>query len=105
MSSWTEVLLAATLLEDISPEDAPSIFPAVEHINSWLRENRYGELFLIDHPTRQAPNACFAGSFNHLDITGFIEAVKSAPWEWSEQVQLLLRQEDDHGFQEIAWAV
>lgn len=103
MSWWTEVILAATSLEDVGPDDGHEKYPAVEQINQWLAENSNSQLFLIRHPDpqRHGPQDCFAGSFKGLNRDGFIEAVNQAAWEWREQVQIFLRQEDDKGFQEM----
>lgn len=103
MSWWTEVLLTCPGTEDQSGEDAPPLFPAVEQINSWLRKNGWWDLFLIhpQNPEHHGPDGCFAGNFKSLDHAGFVAAVRAAPWEWPDQVQLFMRQEDDRGFKEI----
>ncbi len=103
MSWWTEVLLTAAATEDVSGDEEPPRFPAVDQVNSWLRANGWWDLFLIQHPQpdRHSPVSCFAGSFKSLHHDSFVEAVRAAPWEWSSQVQLFLRQEDDAGFQQI----
>lgn len=103
MSSWTEVLMTATALEDIGSSDAPGQYVAVDHINVWLRENGWWDMFLIQapDPTQHCPYSCFAGHFKSLDHDGFIEAVKSAPWQWRENVQLFLRKEHDEQFHEV----
>lgn len=102
MSWWTDVLLTASALEDIGTSEKPDQYVAVDYVNDWLRENSYGfQLAKITHPTGTAPNSCFAGSFKSLWHDEFIKTVRSAPWQWREQIQLFLRQEDDMGFQEI----
>jgi hypothetical protein len=103
MSYWTEVLLTASILEDDGPEDGPEHYPAVDAINGWLREQRQGELFLIQNPDpeRQCPYACFAGMFKSLDEDGFVEAVRAAPWQCPERVQLFMRSEHDERFRPV----
>lgn len=103
VSNWTDVFLACTSLEDCSSSDEPECYPAVQKIDKWLEAHSYGKLFRVqpNNDWQQVPTGCFFGHFKNLGWDGFIEAVRQAPWEWKEQVQLFLRQEDDLGFQEI----
>ena len=100
MSSWTEIILTASILEDVSEEDSPSHFPAIDHINDQLSPF---SLFEIKAPRddQHCPHACFAGHVKSLDRQGLIEAIRATHWEWAEQVQLFLRGEDERGFIEI----
>ncbi len=100
MSSWTEVLLTASIIENVGPEDGPTEYPAVASLNLWLTDNNWGPLFEILPPRQEMhrPNSCFAGNFKGLDCNGFVGAVERAPWRWARQVQLFLRKEDDRGF-------
>ncbi len=103
MSWWSEVILTASSLENLGPEDGPERYLGIEHLNKWLSEHRYGSLFLIAPADSQVHNinACFAGSFKNLNREAFLEEVNRAPWVWRSMVQIFIRGEDDKGFQEI----
>jgi hypothetical protein len=102
MSNWTRVLLAVSFLEETGPEDGPECYVAIDHINAWLA-GHYSLLFQIKNPdpTLHEPHGMFAAYCKGLDWEGFTKVVANAPWNWKDQVQLFLEQEDDKGFQKI----
>ena len=40
----------------------------------------------------------FIGAFNYIDLRKFVEHLKSIKWEDPEDVQLIIREQDDFGF-------
>jgi hypothetical protein len=113
MSHWTAVLITATVTEDTSLDitgDEKPEFPAMDYLNNWLAENYHASrLFHVTNPLPdgregQRPDTVFAGHFKHLHIPSFQEAVKAAPWQWRETVQLFIRDEHDDVFTETKLA-
>ena len=103
MSNWTRVILATSSLENKGSEDGPKFYPAIDAINSWLSKHSNCLLFQVQNPddTANSPDDLFVAYCKGLSWSGFTEAVSAAPWEWKEQVQLFLEQEDDLGFQKL----
>lgn len=100
MSFWTEIIIAAASIEDTSQDDEPDVFPAIDHLNAWLEANNQPRLFHIvpSDPAQHRPDACFATATKRFNEAEFMAAVRAAPWQWPEQVQVMIRQEDDRGF-------
>ena len=97
----TQALLTMSLVEDTGTSDCP-IWPAVDHIQSWLAANhRGGNLFEVSAPQgpdAYCPGGVFAGEFKNLHHDAFVEAVRSAPWQWPEKVRLFMRDERSEVF-------
>ena len=100
MSYWTEIILTASILEDVGPEDGPGEFPPVADINKVIAP--FG-LFDIKNPnpTGHSPFSCFAGYVKNLNREAFVTAVRTAPWLCLREVQLFLRGENDDKCVEI----
>lgn len=96
--SWvTNVILSHSCSDD------PGFFPEgqtpVEAVNGWLsRQDR--------HPLRAVDRRTFAtgkvlecclhiGAYNYLALADFLDAVAQAPWTVPEEVQVLIKEEDD----------
>lgn len=100
MSNWIEILLTASALEETGQDGGPEYYPAIEYINKMISPY---SLFLIRNPNvrEHSPTSCFAMATKSLNRTEFLAVLDGAPWQWKEQVQLFVREEDDKGFQEI----
>ena len=101
MSYWTEIILTASCLEDTGSEDGPSEFPPLVDINRIIAPFGLFEIKNPD-PTRHSPFGCFAGYVKNLNCEVFVVAVRTAPWQCLDEVQLFLRGENDDKFVEIA---
>lgn len=95
MSVVTDVILLVSLTEE-GPED---VFPPVDEVNNWLREN--GQNAGLNHLNgheggHKAWQAdVFGAAFNFLDIEGFVQTVAGAKWIAPDRVQLLIKGEED----------
>lgn len=101
MSRVTDVILTASLQEE--PGETRT-YPAVEELNTWLRERRFGELKEVSEAaggTRAMQALVFLGAFNYLDLSEFVEAVKAAPWRDSEGIALFVKQEEEWRFTDV----
>jgi hypothetical protein len=102
--SWvTDILLIFTLQEIYSEEDLEEQdLPALQNINSWLKENNQTTLDnLAIHTVSSAKSmqSCIhGGAFNYLKVHEFIEIVKSQEWLYPQGVQLLIKEEQDEIF-------
>lgn len=84
--------------------------PAIASVNRWLREHCDAPksdgnvLVQVDQHaggTKGFEANLFIGGFNYLDVDGFVQAVRAAPWQDPKRVQLLIRREGDEGFEGV----
>lgn len=104
MSVITNVILIHSGSEDyIEQVGFPDHYPIVDAVNSWLFERRHAPLCRLDQYAgggKVFTESVYLGAFNHLDVDGLVELVRSLPWRYPESVQLLVKGEDDIRFTE-----
>lgn len=73
----------------------------MQKINDWLCENNCGAfrfpLGAIDAAvggTKSLDCEIFVGAFNYLNVEGFADLVFSLSWEWPDEVQILVKNQD-----------
>jgi hypothetical protein len=98
--SWvTDVVLFYGLEEDEADEDGVS--PCLAGINRWLREHDHQELVNVDeHLSVGKPMQAnvWGGAFNFLNIEKFLESVKAQTWQAPENVQIMVKDEEEARF-------
>ncbi|HEY0684783.1 MAG TPA: hypothetical protein VGD45_20770 [Steroidobacter sp.] len=81
--------------------------PGLNAVNDWLSAQQMGSLHPVDqHGTNIKAMECHVaiGAFNYLDVAGLEKAFREAPWDYPENVQLLILEQDDERFR-LAWRV
>ena len=101
--SWVTDVLLTFSLEELYDEDGEEVesIIALDTINSWLKEESKGVLHNLDQyaGNGKAMQACvYGGAFNFLKIDEFIKVVKEQPWRSPENVQSLLKDEQEERF-------
>lgn len=76
-------------------------------VNAYFERDQIRPLVSVDDPalprgwyggSKMLEAFLFLGAFNHLDLRRFIDHLKSLPWECPENVQLIVREQDDERF-------
>jgi hypothetical protein len=101
MSHVTSVLLCFSVMEEyVERDDAPDLYPVVEVINAALAERKAPFLDLAEHAGGyKHMQACvFAAAFNHTPDDVILAAIRAAPWEYPEYVQVYINGEHDSRF-------
>ncbi len=79
-------------------------------VNAYFERDKIRPLVWVDDPalprgwyggSKMLETPLFLGAFNYLDLRGFIDYLKTLPWECPEKVQLIVREQDDPGFRII----
>jgi hypothetical protein len=98
MSVVTNVLICLNLLEEI---DDQATTPPISEINDYLSSRGYGGLARVDDlagGNKAFQAGVWLGAFNHLNIKEFMDVVKSRDWLCRDDVQVLLKKEEDYTF-------
>jgi hypothetical protein len=98
MSVVTDVIICLSLSEEIDDEGTT---PPVAEINDYLRSQNYGKLARVDDfagGNKAFQAAVWMGAFNHLNVSEFMDFIKSREWQSREEVQVLLKKEEDYSF-------
>lgn len=104
MSHITDVILVTALGDGDSGENEERENPNVDRLNLWLAAQPLnaglGLLVKVNECTRGKALQCdvFVTAFNYLDIDKFVALFRSIPWEFPEQAQLMLKDENDDVF-------
>ena len=109
MSVVTNLILSFSISEDEQSR--------VEEINTFFNNGRGFKLVSADFERKLADDyyeaktwyggskhletPLFVGAYNHLDIDGLIDHLKSVNWEEPENVQLILKPQDADKFEII----
>jgi hypothetical protein len=98
MSVVTDVIICLGLAEAIDDEGTT---PPIAEINDYLRSRNYGELARVDDfagGNKAFQAAVWMGAFNHLNLSEFMNFVKSRNWQSRADVQILLKKEEENSF-------
>ena len=101
--SWVADVVLTFSLAEIFDEDEIHLenVAALDTINAWL-EGRHGAqlLEISDKAGGNQPmqSSVYGGAFNMLKIEEFVQLVKSQPWVEPENVQLLIKDEQEERF-------
>lgn len=79
----------AFFTERAYPHEKPLVAMDTEEHHSWYGGTKHLECYL------------FVGAFNHFDLDGFIKHLKSLTWVASEDVQIILKEDNDTNFRII----
>jgi hypothetical protein len=106
MSHVDNVILTFSILEDEVERDGSDVYPVMDAVNEWLRE-RIGQSFGPDlggqhaayggHKALETP--MFVAAFNGLPEDGFLALLATLPWEWPDDVQVLIQRQHDERFE------
>lgn len=96
MSSVTGILLSFSLAE----EDREDVFPCVDEINAWLKENHdRSPLHRIDESMcngKHPQMIVFGGGYNHIKDVELVDFILSRNWQNPESVVLTVSFEQDN---------
>lgn len=93
MSYVTNVILKLPVCEDKKIEQINSFFPV-----------HHGFLRCVDEicgGTKAFEQPVYLAAFNYFDLDGFIEHVKSIPWDCPEDIQIFVCGQNDDIFTEV----
>jgi hypothetical protein len=102
--SWVTDVLLLTGLQEGFDENFETLeeIPAIKAINVWLEQNEFGTLDELHEHVLGGGKAMqalvYGGAFNFLRIEEFIRLVRAQPWQEPDNVQLLLKNEDEGRF-------
>ena len=97
MGTMTEIIIAVSCSENTAPEDTVPVYPALEFLRARMKEAHRGYVALqaaVAFPQPDQTAICFVGEFKNLVLDSLVEAVRDAPWEYKELVQLFVRIEN-----------
>jgi hypothetical protein len=100
MSSVSGVVLSISSRDHSLGDDDDNRLPLpVEALNGWLTDQRGDHRVLTELTRHMGGNKhpqlrVFGGGFNYLDEDGFAELVLSQPWEFPENVVLIINPEE-----------
>lgn len=104
MSNITDVLLSFSNREESTEQTGSQSthrWPIVDNINTWLKEHRHEALTrlndVIGTEKTFAANL-YGGSYNNLNVEGFLFLIKHLGWKHPEAVQIFIRRKDEELF-------
>lgn len=109
MSHVDNVILAFSILEDsrAGGPGKPDEWPIMDQVNAWLNEHasrqRFGnELSFFESAYGggkflEAP--MFVAAFNYLPEQAFLEFLRTLPWKYPREVQVIIRRQHDDLFE------
>ena len=104
--SWvTDALLILGLQECFDDDfEVVADIPSLAAINAWLEDHDFGTFDRLDEQVTGGGKAMqalvYGGAFNHLarNLDEFLRVVAAQPWRVPEEVQLLLKDEEEGRF-------
>ena|ERR1043165_4583585 len=105
MSVVTNVVLTFSILEDDGHNDDWA--EIISSINKYFDEQGRRGFIVVPremdwyggNKVLEAP--LFVGAFNHLGLEDFIEHLKTIKWEYPEEVQLWVKEQEDDVFRTV----
>jgi hypothetical protein len=98
MSVVTRIILV-THGEDGAQRDGE--YPNVDRLNAYLRLGEYGTLQRVEDyagGTKVMDCNVWLGGFNFLNLISFLSAFDAIPWEYPEDILLLVKREGEVTF-------
>ena len=104
--SWiTDALLILGPREGLDEDfEVLATIPGLEAVNAWLHDHDFGTLDRLDEHVAGGGKAMqalvYGGAFDHLvrSLDEFLRVVAGQPWRVPEEVQLLLKHEEEGRF-------
>jgi hypothetical protein len=98
VSIVTNVILTCSLQESDGDD---GLVPAIAFLNNWLDDR--GTLVSVRELAgggKVMEAHVFLGAYNLLDVQGFLEAVRTTPWEDAECVRVFLQEQHEDAFRD-----